>query len=57
MTGMMGAVNQLLAKISKKLKYNFIDVDKLIEKKEALSINNFLKKVKFILEKLKAKLS
>ena len=42
---MMGVGKSTVGKkLAKKLKYNFIDVDKLIEKKEALSISLIFKK-------------
>ena len=48
---MMGVGKSILGKNSKKLKYNFIDVDKLIEKKEGMSIDLIFKnKRKIILE-------
>ena len=44
LTGMMGVGKSTIGKIlAKKLNYNFIDVDKIIEKKEGRSINLFLK--------------
>ena len=44
LTGMMGVGKSTIGKnLAKKLKYNFIDVDKLIEKKEGLSVNLIFK--------------
>ena len=44
LTGMMGVGKSTLGKkIAKKLKYNFVDVDKVIELKEGLSINLIFK--------------
>ena len=44
LTGMMGAGKTTIGKIlAKKLKYKFVDVDKLIERKEGLSINLIFK--------------
>jgi len=44
LTGMMGVGKSTIGKIlAKKLNYNFIDVDKLIEEKEGLSINLIFK--------------
>ena len=44
LTGMMGVGKSTLGKkIAKKLKYNFVDVDKVIELKERLSINLIFK--------------
>mgnify|MGYP000615945182 CR=1 FL=1 len=44
LTGMMGVGKSTIGKIlAKKLNYNFIDVDKLIEKKENSSINLIFK--------------
>ena len=44
LTGMMGVGKSTVGKnLAKKLKYNFIDVDKLIEIKEGISINMIFK--------------
>ena len=44
LTGMMGVGKSTIGKIlAKKLKYNFFDVDKLIESKEKMSINLIFK--------------
>ena len=44
LTGMMGVGKTTIGKIlAKRLKYNFIDVDKLIETKEGSSINSIFK--------------
>ena len=44
LTGMMGAGKSTIGKIlAKKLRYKFIDVDKIIEQKEGLSINLIFK--------------
>ncbi len=44
LTGMMGVGKSTIGKnLAKKLKYNFIDVDKIIEAREGLSINLIFK--------------
>ena len=48
LTGMMGVGKSTVGKIlAKKLSYKFIDVDKLIEDKEGLSINFIFKNKTF----------
>ena len=45
LTGMMGVGKSTIGKnLAKKLNYNFIDVDKIIEAKEGLSINSIFEK-------------
>ena len=58
LTGMMGVGKSTIGKnLAKKLNYNFVDIDRLIEIKEGSSINLILKiKVKSISEKLNMRL-
>ena len=59
LTGMMGVGKSTIAKtLAKKLSFNFVDIDELIEKKESCSINDiFRNKSEIFFRKLENKIT